>query len=127
MGLVILFFWRNQYIAMDMKHLKYTSLIAVTAFLIVSACKSNDAAATASSCGSCEDAVIRYFGDPALDGCGWVVEVASTIYMPNNLTSEFHRDSLKVKLKYTILDRVNCGLVKDAYPAISIEEIHIRQ
>ncbi len=30
---------------------------------------------TDSSCNSCEDAIIRNFGDPALDGCGWVVDV----------------------------------------------------
>jgi hypothetical protein len=111
---------------MDMKHLKYLSFSALTALLIISACKSNDSAVNASSCNSCEDAVIRYFGDPALDGCGWVVDVASTIYMPSNLAPQFHIDSLKVQLKYTVKERVNCGMLKDAYPSISIEEIQKR-
>ena len=63
-------------------------------------------------------------GNPALDGCGWVVEVASIIYKPQNLLPEYKIDSLEVKMKYKVLDSVNCGLVKNAHNAIFIEEIH---
>jgi hypothetical protein len=107
-----------------MKRIKYLLLTAITTLLIFSACKSNGGAVSDTACNSCEDAMIRFYGDPALDGCGWVVDVSSTIYMPNNLAPEFHTDSLKVRIKYKVLERVNCGLVKDAHLAISIEEIH---
>ena len=107
-----------------MKHIKYLILSTITTLLIFSACKSNGGVVTDTTCNSCEDAVIRYNGDPALDGCGWVVDVSSTIYMPENLLPEFYVDSLKVRIKYKVLERVNCGLVKDAHLSIFIEEIY---
>ena len=33
-------------------------------------------------------------------------------------------DSLKVRIKYKVLERVNCGLLKNAHPSIFIEEIY---
>lgn len=105
-----------------MKFMK--NLFFITVLLIFSACKSKEGAISDITCNSCEDATIRYYGDPALDGCGWVVAASSTIYMPNNLLPEFYVDSLEVRIKYKVLDRVNCGLVKDAYPSIFIEEIY---
>ena len=107
-----------------MKLIKYLFLNTIAVLLIFTACKSNGEAVSVTACNSCEDAFIRYYGDPALDGCGWVVDVSSTIYMPNNLAPEFQVDSLKVRIKYKVLERVNCGLVKDAHPGMSIEEIH---
>lgn len=104
--------------------MKNLFFITITTLLIFSACKGKKGTMTDSSCNSCEDAIIRNFGDPALDGCGWVVDVSSTIYMPKNLLPEFYEDSLKVRIKYKVLERVNCGLVKDAHLSIFIEEIH---
>lgn len=96
----------------------------MTTLLIFSACKSKGGAVSDSICNSCEDAIIRNYGEPTLDGCGWVVDASSTIYMPKNLLAEFYVDSLKVRIKYNVLERVNCGMVKDAHHAIFIEEIH---
>jgi hypothetical protein len=107
-----------------MKLMKILSLITITMVLIFSACKSKGGATSDTSCSSCEDAMIRNYGDPAVDGCGWVVNVSSTIYMPKNLLPEFYEDSLKVRIKYKVLERVNCGMLKDAYPSIFIEEIY---
>ena len=107
-----------------MKPMNYLFFTLFAALLVFSACKSNGGAVSDTACNSCEDAFIRFYGDPALDGCGWVVDVSSTIYMPNNLPTEFYVDSLKVRIKYKELDRVNCGLLKDAHPGMSIEEIH---
>ena len=107
-----------------MKLIKNLFFITITTLLIFSACKSKGGAVSDTTCNSCEDAFIRYYGNPALDGCGWVVDASSTIYMPNNLFPEFYIDSLKVRIKYKVLERVNCGLVKDAHLAIFIEEIH---
>jgi len=104
--------------------MKHLLLIAVTSILIISACKSKGGATADSSCDSCEDALIRFYGDPAVDGCGWVVDVSSTVYMPKNLNSDFYVDSLEVKIKYKALDSVNCGMKKNAFRAMLIEEIH---
>jgi len=104
--------------------MKNLFFIIITALLIFSACKSKGGTVSEVICESCEDAIIRNYGDPALDGCGWVVEASSTIFMPKNLLAEFYVDSLKVRIKYKVLERVNCGLVKDAHQSIFIEEIY---
>jgi len=104
--------------------MKNSIYIIMTTLLIFLACKSNEVAVSDTICDSCEDAIIRFYGDPTLDGCGWVVDVSSTIYMPKNLNPEYFVDSLKVTIKFNVLKRVNCGLVKDAHEAIFIEEIY---
>jgi hypothetical protein len=103
--------------------MKNLFFITITTLLIFSACKSKKGAVSDTACNSCEDAIIRNYGDPALDGCGWVVDVSSIIYMPKNLLPEFYVDSLNVRIKYNVVERVNCGMVKDAHQAIFIEEI----
>ena len=109
--------------ALNKKRMRILYLIVTTTLLLFSACKSKGGAVDDNSCNSCEDAIIRNYGDPAMDGCGWVVDVSSTIYMPKNLLPEFYTDSLEVSVTYNVLERVNCGLLKDAYLAIFIEEI----
>lgn len=72
-----------------------------------------------------ESAVIRDFGDPAVDGCGWVVDISSIIYKPKNLPTEFEVDNLEVKMKYDILDsKANCGFAHDVYDEIHIKDIY---
>jgi len=55
--------------------MKYAILLA--AFITLS-CDKNDFV----------DATIYDYGEPALDGCGWVVEVGNEIYKPTNLAPE---------------------------------------
>ena len=98
--------------------------LAFMTILLIISCKSKEGAVNDSNCSTCEDAVIRDFGDPAQDGCGWVVDVSSIIYKPQNLLPEYRIDSLEVRIKYKVLDSVNCGLIKNAHSAIFIEEIH---
>ncbi len=98
--------------------------LAFWTILVISSCKSKEGVVDDRDCSTCEDAVIRDFGDSALDGCGWVVDVSSIIYKPQNLFPEYRIDSMKVRIKYKVLDSVNCGLVKNAHSAIFIEEIH---
>lgn len=104
--------------------MKNSVFIIITALILFSSCKSKKETLSDASCESCEDAIIRFYGEPASDGCGWVVKASDTIYMPKNLLPEFYTDSLKVRIKYKVLERVNCGLLKDAYPSIFIEEIY---
>ncbi len=104
--------------------MKNLFFIALTTLLFFSACKGKKDSVSNSMCDSCEDAIIRFYGEPALDGCGWVVDVSSEIYMPTNLLPEYQQKDLPVKIKYKVLERVNCGLVKDKYPSMLIEEIY---
>ena len=104
--------------------MKNSFFIIITALILFSSCKSKKESVSHASCESCEDAIIRFYGEPASDGCGWVVKASETIYMPKNLLPEFYIDSLKVRIKYKVLERVNCGLLKDAHPSIFIEEIY---
>lgn len=70
------------------------------------------------------DAVIRDYGDPAVNGCGWVILVSSSVYKPINLSPEFYLDSLEVKIKYELLStKANCGFQKDVYSEIKIKYI----
>lgn len=95
-----------------MKRLFFLILIMV---LAISACKKED---------TFEAAVIKDFGDPAVDGCGWVVEVATIIYKPQNLPSEFEIDNLDVNIIYDKLtNKADCGLAQNLYQEIYIKEI----
>ncbi len=93
--------------------------------LLFIACKSKTGSVTDASTttNTYEDAIIRNYGDRSLDGCGWVVDVSSTIYMPTNLSADFYEDGLPVRIKFEELARVNCGLVKDAHLSMRIEDI----
>ena len=104
--------------------MKNSVFIIITSLIFFSSCKSKKETLSHASCESCEDAIIRFYGEPASDGCGWVVKASDTIYMPKNLLPEFYTDSLKVRIKYKVLERVNCGLLKDAHLSIFIEEIY---
>ncbi len=108
----------------NIKPMKNSFFILIIALIFFSSCKSKKETLPEVSCESCEDALIRFYGEPASDGCGWVVKASETIYMPKNLLPEFYTDSLKVRIKYRVLERVNCGLLKDAHPSIFIEEIY---
>ncbi|MEM7085330.1 MAG: hypothetical protein AAF489_04060 [Bacteroidota bacterium] len=86
------------------------------------ACQSTNTIITEGTCNQCQDAVIRDYGDPALDGCGFVVDIDSKIYMPKNLPKEYQVDELKVKMKFEVRDSTRCGMIQ-YYEAISINEI----
>ena len=71
------------------------------------------------------DGVVLDLGDPALDGCGWVIQFDfddETInYRPIDLADEFLTDGLNVRVNYTLqLDQEPCGLVDQ----IQLIEIH---
>ncbi len=74
----------------------------------------------------CINAVVRWTGDPALDGRGWQLQKDSTNtwYQPIDLPVQFRQDSLEVSvcLKKTDI-QVNCFCIDTnyAYKIISIE------
>lgn len=69
-------------------------------------------------------ALIVYDGDPAVDGCGWLILHGQNTYSPVNLDSNFQTDSLKIVLNYKILESTwNCGWREPGYRQIEILEI----
>ena len=107
--------------------MKHLLLVAFTSILIISACKTKTGIPiTDGPCNSCEDAIVRFYGEPALDGCGWVIDVSSTIYLPSNLPAEFSEDKLEVRIKYNALDSVRCGMMMK-YKGMYIEEINKKE
>lgn len=72
-------------------------------------------------------ALVLYEGDPAVDGCGWLIQRDKSFYSPVDLDSEFQSDSLKVILTYQVLESTwNCGWRESGYEEIEITKI-IRQ
>lgn len=70
-------------------------------------------------------ALVFYEGDPAVDGCGWLIQHDQDSYSPVNLDSVFKIDSLKVVLSYKILESTwNCGWRQPGYKEIEILEIN---
>ena len=78
------------------------------------------------SVGKSNIGIILYFGDPAVNGCGWVIKIDTTIYSPIELETKFKIDSLEVKLDCEILDSWwKCGWREPGYREIQIKTIEI--
>jgi len=70
--------------------------------------------------------LILFFGDPAVDGCGWVIKIDNSIYSPLELETEFKIDSLNVKIDYELLNSsFKCGWREPGYKQIKINTIVI--
>ena len=68
--------------------------------------------------------IVLYLGDPAVDGCGWMVQVNDSLYYPINLEPQFKVESLKVMLNYTVLGSTRtCGWRTPGYREINIGTI----
>lgn len=71
--------------------------------------------------------LILYYGDPAVDGCGWVIEVKDTTYYPTNLDPKFQKDNLEVTVNYRILSSTwNCGWRDPGYQEIELSKINLK-
>ncbi|HIX53770.1 MAG TPA: hypothetical protein VK076_10700 [Candidatus Sphingobacterium stercoripullorum] len=56
------------------------------------------------------DARVLDFGSPAVDGCGFVLEIGDSIYFPANLQEKYQVDKKEIQLKYRLLeDLKTCG------------------
>ena len=70
-----------------------------------------------------EIGIIKDLGDPSVDGCGWIIEISSKSYKPQNLAEEFKIDNLKVELKCNKLEsKATCGF-SEPIDEIYIEDI----
>lgn len=64
---------------------------------------------------------VLFLGDPAVDGCGWVIEIGDITYSPVNINSAFQQDSLEVHVEFHKLDSYwNCGWQSSGYQKIKI-------
>jgi hypothetical protein len=103
-----------------MKKNNFIFLFVIILGLISFSCKqSSDISGSQYSKG-----LILYFGDPAVDGCGWMVQTNDSIYAPTNLDTKFQIDSLKVVLNFNRLNSTwNCGWRNPGYRQIKIIDI----
>jgi len=96
--------------------MKRFTLLILICVLTLSACKKEDKLVYA---------IIRDGGDPAADGCGWLIEMSYETFKPKNLSDEFKVNGMEVEIKYDKLDGMaDCGLSQDAFHEISLKEIH---
>lgn len=65
-----------------------------------------------------------YAGDPAVDGCGWLLKGDNMVFKPVDLPKKYQRDSLRVEILYRVLEeRSTCGFSVREEPLIEIADI----
>jgi hypothetical protein len=75
------------------------------------------------------NAIVINEGDPAADGCGWLIKTATdTIFHPTNLSTKYQVDSLKIHINYhKLADKFECGGIPESLnggiPEIQIDAI----
>lgn len=72
-----------------------------------------------------KEALLRFTGSPALDGCGWLIEVSSKTYSPTNLPTEFQKEEeQRVLITYELLnEKFSCGFGNTQFNKIRITRI----
>ncbi|MEP2936177.1 MAG: hypothetical protein ABJM06_12785 [Gilvibacter sp.] len=106
---------------------KFSKALFLFTILLVLSCNSKSNIVQKGDCDNCKEAMVLNFGDPALDGCGWMLEVSSDTYMVNNLPSEFRVDSLKVQVEYKIGEIAKCGVIGTEYQSVIVTKIVRKQ
>ncbi len=99
------------------------SALALSAILWVSGCN------TAEFCNAGFTAMtVQYTNEPAVDGCGWVLTVADTLYFrPEVLADEWKENGLEVWVDFTQgTDSFTCNRAPNVGPVITINEIVLR-
>lgn len=91
------------------------ALLLISIFIIIASCSSDSE--FDKNTGTIYDS-----GNPALDGCGWLVTIGSKNYKPVNLPVEFEVDGLEVTLTYKTLKEKG-----DCYVPNSITQINIKK
>lgn len=75
------------------------------------------------------NAVILDLGSPAVDGCGFVLEIGDQIYYPVNLAEKYQIDGKVVKVRYSVLEeKYTCGFPHSEirYQKVNIKEMRDR-
>lgn len=71
-------------------------------------------------------AVIVDSGSPAVDGCGFLIEIGNQVYYPVNLEERYQIDKKRVKVLYVALEEIyTCGFPHSGskFQKIDIREI----
>ena len=69
-------------------------------------------------------ATVKDYGSPALDGCGWVIEIDEIAYQPVSIDSIYLSDNLTIRIRYELTgDKGSCGLMPNALDRICILDI----
>lgn len=91
--------------------MKPALLITLFGILCIAACKKSNGFNPSIKAQFKANALIRNYGTPAADGCGWMlVTTDNKILKPDNLDQAFLKDSLKVELSYDTLQMLyQCG------------------
>jgi len=99
-------------------------IVFASIFLIVSCCNENFQNS------KYHNGLVLDYGNPAADGCGWVIKINDTIYAPIELDTKFCKDSLEIYIDYKVLSSTrNCNWWvpnKYVYPEIKILSIKTR-
>lgn len=91
------------------------NILFIVTFFILASCGSDDEFVK-------HDAIIIDSGDPAQDGCGWLVRINSEDYKPVNLPEKFEVDDLAVIVTYNVLkEKGDCDIPN------SIRQIDIKK
>jgi hypothetical protein len=84
---------------------KKTFIILGLALIGFTACKKDEKDLVA-------DAVVKYTGALAADGCGYLIETDNTTYKAENLPAEYEQDKLVVHIRYKVLNtKYYCGML----------------
>ena len=81
---------------------------------------------TFSACDKEEEFVKAIIVDESaiLAGCGWLVEINSALYAPQNLSDAYKVGGMEVEIKYDeLVSQINCQLHQDGMHEIYINEI----
>jgi hypothetical protein len=105
----------------------YVALFAVTTAISV-AFVSCDKSSKEEEKDKFQEGIVLDYGEPALDGCGWMIKVKDVVHaLSTTLPSEFRQDSLKVYVKYSILSQTShCAWAETDRPSIEILDIKTR-
>lgn len=104
----------SQYILPLLKKMKKFLLLPVVFLFILSACNKKE-----------EFVKAKIVDESAiLAGCGWLVEINSELYSPQNLSDAFKVGGLEVEIKYDEPgSKISCQLHQDGIYEIYINEI----
>ena len=73
------------------------------------------------------DGVVLFYGDPSVDGCGWIIKTNDLEYSPISIDAAFQKANLNVNLSFEVLTTTwNCGWRVPGYKQIKIINIKKR-
>lgn len=71
------------------------------------------------------EGIIRDYGSPSVDGCGWMIKIDGIDYMPVNLSERYRNNGRAVILAFKVInEKYECGFpARRDYEKIKILKI----